>query len=175
MSNVFYLPTAIAAGLVTSYLGTMHCHARLTTLTDGLSPSQLEFYQQTKKHRLYYFLTGVVMAVIGAGLYFYYSHRTPLYHRIVHALIFLLLTPMIVYTLFPKSPYMLQQPDISNQETRNWFSVYLCMKNGTLYGFCTGFLAALIVMATAHAIIAGSHGDHRTALAAVAASVSASN
>jgi uncharacterized membrane protein YfcA len=150
----------------------MRCHARLTTLTDGLSPSQLEFYQQTKKRRLYYFLTGVVMAVIGAYVYYYYSHRTPLYHRIVHALILLLLTPMIVYTLFPKSPYMLQQPDISNQETRNWFSVYLCMKNGTLYGFCTGFVAALIVMATAHAIIAGSRGDHRTA--STAASVSAS-
>ena len=169
MSNIFYLPTAIVAGLVASYLGTMHCHTRLTTLTNGLSPSHLEFYQQTRKRRLYYFLTGVVIAVLGAALYVYYSHLTPLYHRIVHTLIILLLTPMIVYTLFPKAPYMLQQADISNEETRNWFSVYLCMKNGTLYGFCVGFVAALIVMATACAIIAGSRGDHRTALVVAAA------
>lgn len=61
---------------------------------------------------------------------------------------------MIVYTLFPKSPYMLQQTDINNQETQHWFTVYVCMKNGMVYGFCVGFIVALLVLAVLQQVVA---------------------
>jgi hypothetical protein len=145
MPQIFYLPTAIVVGLLVSYLGTIHCHGYITKLTNSLNPSQLKVYQNARRRRLCYFVTGVVIAIIGAILYLCLS-SSPLYPRITNALIILLLTPMIVYTLFPKSPYMLQQTDINNQETQHWFTVYVCMKNGMVYGFCVGFIVALLVL-----------------------------
>jgi hypothetical protein len=153
MPRIFYLPTAIVVGLLASYLGTIHCHLNITKLTNSLNPSQLKVYQNARRRRLYYFVTGVVIAIIGAILFLCLS-SSPLYPRITNALIILLLTPMIVYTLFPKSPYMLQQNDINNQETKHWFSVYVCMKNGTVYGFCVGFIVALLVLAVLQQVVA---------------------
>jgi hypothetical protein len=146
MSKIFYIPTAIVVGLIGSYIGTIHCHCKLRKLTQNLNTAQLEFYKNARQRRLYYFITGIVIAIIGAILFLCLSPSI-LYHRIMNALIILLLTPMIVYTLYPKSPYMLQQSNINNEETHNWFNVYVCMKNGTIYGFCVGFIAAFIVLA----------------------------
>jgi len=146
MSKIFYIPTAIVVGLIASYIGTIHCHCKLPKLTQNLNAAQLGLYQNARQRRLYYFITGIVIAIIGAILFLCFSSSI-LYHRIMNALIILLLTPMIVYTLFPKSPYMLQQSNINNEETHNWFNVYVCMKNGMIYGFCIGFIAALIVLA----------------------------
>lgn len=146
MPKIFYIPTAIVVGLIGSYIGTMHCHCKLRKLTKELNKSQLAVYQNAKQRRLYYFITGIVIAIIGAIVFLCLSSSI-LYHRIMYTLIILLLTPMIVYTLYPKSPYMLQKSTINNQETHNWFNVYVCMKNGTIYGFCVGFIAAIIVLA----------------------------
>ena len=116
MSKIFYIPTAIVVGLIGSYIGTIHCHCKLRKLTQNLNTAQLEFYKNARQRRLYYFMTGIVIAIIGAILFLCLSPSI-LYHRIMNALIILLLTPMIVYTLYPKSPYMLQQSNINNEET----------------------------------------------------------
>ena len=146
MSKIFYIPTAIVVGLIASYIGTIHCHCKLSKLTQNLNPEQLQLYQNAKQRRLYYFITGIVIAIIATILFLCMSSSI-LYYRIINALIILLLTPMIVYTLYPKSPYMLQQENINNKETHAWFNVYVCMKNGMIYGFCIGFIATIIVLA----------------------------
>ena len=86
-----------------------------------------------------------MVAIIAATIYLCLSPSI-LYHRVVNALIILLFTPMIVYMLVPKSIYMLQQTGTTVQESRDWFAIYVCMKNGTMYGFCIGFIAALLVL-----------------------------
>jgi hypothetical protein len=141
MSNIFYIPTAIVVGLIGSYIGTIRCHRLLKNLSD----QQPILYQDIRQRRLYYFITGVMVAIITATIYLCLSPSI-LYHRIVNALVILLLTPMVVYMLVPKSIYMLQQKGITTQETRDWFAIYVCMKNGTMYGFCIGFLTALLVL-----------------------------
>uniref|UniRef100_A0A6C0K3L9 Uncharacterized protein n=1 Tax=viral metagenome TaxID=1070528 RepID=A0A6C0K3L9_9ZZZZ len=155
MPRLFIFTTAIVVGLVASYLGTLHCHLNITKLTDSLNPSQLMVYRNARRRRLIYFIVGIILAIIGMILFLCLS-SSPLYPRIINALIILLLTPMIVYTLFPKSPYMLEQTDINNQETKHWFSVYVCMKNGMVYGFCVGFIVALLVLTVAQLLIGRS-------------------
>jgi hypothetical protein len=146
MPPIFYIPTAIVVGLICSYIGTLHCHLQIKNFTKTLEPLELSQYQNTRQRRLYYFITGFVIAIIGSIL-FLCLHKSNMYHRISNALVILLLTPMIVYTLFPKSPYLLEQSTINNQETQDWFKIYVCMKNGMIYGFCVGFIAALIILA----------------------------
>jgi hypothetical protein len=146
MTKNFYLPfaTAVVVGLLFSYIGTIHCHMKIKKFTNKLDQSQLVLYQNVRKRRMWYFLIGILIALLGSILYFCLS-KDLIYNRIMTSLIILLLTPMIVYTLFPKSPYMLEQSNINTTETHDWFKVYVCMKNGMIYGFCIGFLITLII------------------------------
>ena len=141
MSNIFYIPTAIVVGLIGSYMGTIRCHRSLTNLSD----QQRILYQDIRQRRLYYFITGVMVAIIAATIYLCLSSSI-VYHRVVNTLVILLLTPMIIYMLVPKSIYMLQQTGTTVQETRDWFAIYVCMKNGTMYGFCIGFIVGLLIL-----------------------------
>lgn len=144
MSKNFYLSTAILVGLLFSYIGTIHCHMKIKKFTNTLDPSQLVLYQSVRKRRMWYFLIGVMIALSGSILYFCLSKDLP-YPKIIYSLIILLLTPIVVYSLFPKSPYMLEQSNINNTETHDWFKIYVCMKNGMIYGFCIGFFITLII------------------------------
>ena len=144
MNKTLMLPTAIVVGLLFSYIGTIHCHVKIKKFTNKLDQSQLVLYQSVRKRRMWYFLIGILVALLGSILYFCLS-KDFMFSRIIYSLIILLLTPMIVYTLFPKSPYMLEQSNINTTETHDWFKVYVCMKNGMIYGFCIGFFITLII------------------------------
>jgi len=146
MTKNFYqaTTTAVVVGLLFSYIGTIHCHMKIKKFTNKLDQSQLVLYQNVRKRRMWYFLIGILIALLGSILYFCLS-KDLIYNRIMTSLIILLLTPMIVYTLFPKSPYMLEQSNINTTETHDWFKVYVCMKNGMIYGFCIGFLITLVI------------------------------
>lgn len=144
MNKTLIFPIAIVVGLLFSYIGTIHCHVKIKKFTSKLDQGQLILYHNVRKRRMWYFLIGVLVALLGSILYFCLS-KDLLFSRIIYSLIILLLTPMIVYTLFPKSPYTLEQSNINTTETHDWFKVYVCMKNGMIYGFCIGFFITLII------------------------------
>ena len=52
---------------------------------------------------------------------------------------------MIVYKVLPKSDYMLKHSQ-TDQDYKDWFDIYLCMKNKSIYGFFTGFTMTMIVL-----------------------------
>lgn len=152
--RIFYFPTAIVTGLLLSYISTLLCHKKINVYENDLLPAQQPLYDDIVYRRLYYFVIGVVLGLFLCILYLVLpglGRSTTLYHRVVHCLLIFLLTPMIVYSLLPKPVYMLET-STTPQETQAWFRVYVCMKNAMIYGFCIGFLAALVIMGVIEAL-----------------------
>ena len=63
--------------------------------------------------------------------------------RNVNSVLIFVGLPIIFYRLAPKSSYMLQEPS-SNIDTKDWFKIYLCMKNATMYSFIITFIVVFI-------------------------------
>lgn len=61
-----------------------------------------------------------------------------------HFLFFWLLLTGIIYSVWPKKNYMLNNIE-SPVQASQWYGVYLCMKHVSLSGFVVGFLLAIML------------------------------
>ena len=139
---------SINIGLLISYIFTYFCHGQIDIYKNELTDELLTRYKAINKERMLHFFIGIVIAfVISFIYYFRVSKEVSMFEKVNIILFTLLFIPMVVYKLLPKTDYMLKhsQPD---QVYKDWFNIYLCMKNKTMYGFLAGFFISIIILTT---------------------------
>jgi cytosine/uracil/thiamine/allantoin permease len=89
---------------------------------------------------------GVLLAMIISYVFYLKApQEITQFQKINIIVLILLLLPMVVYKLLPKSDYMLKHPQ-KDQDYKDWFNIYLCMKNKSLYGFLCGFTVSIVIL-----------------------------
>jgi hypothetical protein len=139
-----YYPAAVSVGLIVAYVLTLGCHTHISKYRKDLSESQKATYQSIVSARAWCFISGILVALLLLGVYLTYMKHTDKYRTAWNSALILLLTPLIVYLLLPKSKFMLLEASTA-QETKDWFNVYLCMSRSMIYGFVVGFLLWIAV------------------------------
>jgi len=137
---------SINIGLLLSYLFTYYCHGEIKAYTNELTQELLTKYENIKKERMNHLGIGILVAIIIS--YIYYSNtpnQISNFEKLNIIILLLLLLPMIVYKLLPKSDYMLKHSQ-SDQDYKDWFNIYLCMKNKAVCGFMYGFTVSMIIL-----------------------------
>ena len=144
MKNTLLL--SINIGLLVSYIFTHYCHSKIVTYKNELSPELLKIYADISKERMTHFTVGIFIAILVSLIYFFkLSTSVEIFEKVNIILLCLLLIPILVYKVLPKSDYMLKhsQPE---QDSKDWFEIYLCMKYKFVYGFLAGFTISMIIL-----------------------------
>ena len=137
---------SINIGLLLSYVFTYYCHCQIDNYKNDLDDKLLRRYKKINQERMNHFFIGIVVAIVAS--FVYYSKMpvdTPKMEMVNVVVLFLLLIPMIVYKILPKSDYMLKHNQ-TRGDYRDWFKIYLCMKNKSISGFLVGFCASMVVL-----------------------------
>ncbi len=132
-------------GLLLSYVFTYYCHNKIITYTKDLSSELLIKYENIKKERMNHLGIGLILAILISLVFYYNSSELNPIEKINIIILLILLLPMIVYKVLPKSDYMLKHSQ-TDQDYKDWFDIYLCMKNKSIYGFFTGFTMTMMVL-----------------------------
>jgi hypothetical protein len=137
---------SINIGLLISYVFTYYCHNQIYDYEKDLSEELLSKYENIRKERMNHLGIGIFIAVLISSVFYY---KTPpeisQFQKINIIALLLLLLPMVVYKLLPKSDYMLKHSQ-SEQDYKDWFNIYLCMKNKSVYGFLCGFGVSILIL-----------------------------
>jgi uncharacterized protein YacL len=137
---------SINIGLLVSYALKYHCHGKIYEYEKDLTGDLLAKYEKIKKERMNHFIIGLIIAIIVSFMYcIYLSEKTPTFEKINVVVLFMLILPIVIYKVLPKSDYMLKHSQ-SDQDYKDWFNIYLCMKNKCVYGFLAGFCLTMLVL-----------------------------
>lgn len=145
MKNALLL--SINVGLLVSHAFKYNCHGKIYDYQKDLTGDLLAKYEEIKKERMNHFIIGLVVAIVVSLVYYYKlsNEKTPLFERLNVVGLFILLLPVVIYTVLPKSDYMLQHSQ-TDQDYKDWFNIYLCMQNRCIHGFLCGFALSMIVL-----------------------------
>jgi hypothetical protein len=133
-------------GLLVSYAFKYNCHGKINDYQKDLTGDLLDKYEKIKTERMNHFIIGLIVAIIVSLVYYLIlSQTTPLFEKINVAMLFILILPVVIYKLLPKSDYMLNHSQ-SDQDYKDWFNIYLCMKNRCSQGFLSGFAISMLVL-----------------------------
>lgn len=136
--KLFYFPTAVAVGLFVSYLMIMRCHRKIHLYEKRLTPEERSHYIKIRNYRISCYIFGLLLSLLMASFYLWKQGIN--YRSVAISLVIVLFLPMIVYMIIPKRHYMLLY---SENDAKEWFEIYLCMKNSMIYGFLLGFFVSL--------------------------------
>jgi hypothetical protein len=136
---------SLNVGLLLSYIFTYSCHDEIKTYSKDLSDDLLMKYNAIKNERMLHFGIGVVLALVSGLAFYNLSPGFSALERTNIVILILLLLPMMVYKLLPKSDYMLTHTQ-TEQDYKDWFTIYSCMKNQSIYGFLCGFTVCMILL-----------------------------
>ena len=137
---------SINIGLLVSYAFKYNCHGKINEYQKDLTGDLLDKYKEIKTERMNHFTIGILVAIIVSVVYYTkLSEGTPSFEKINTAILFMLILPVLVYTLLPKSDYMLKHSQ-TEQDFKDWFNIYLCMKNRCSQGFLSGFAISMLVL-----------------------------
>jgi len=137
---------SINVGLLVSYALKYRCHGKIYEYEKDLTGDLLCRYKKIKNERMTHFIVGLIVAIVVSFMYCaYISKKTPIFEKINVVVLFMLILPIIIYKVLPKSDYMLKHSQ-SNQDYKDWFNIYLCMKNKCVYGFLTGFCLSMLFL-----------------------------
>lgn len=139
------LLVSINIGLLLSYIFTYQCNSQIKAYTNDLPEQLLSKYKNIRNERIYHFTIGLIIAIVISVIFYKYSEQVSIFQKINIIIFLLLLLPMIVYKLLPKSDYMLNYSQ-KDQDYKDWFNIYLCMENKSLYGFLCGFTVSMIIL-----------------------------
>jgi hypothetical protein len=134
---------SINIGLLVSYAFKYDCHSKIHEYQKDLTGDLLARYEKIRTERFQHFVIGAIIAVV-VSLIYYNTAPTPILEKLNVVLLFLLLLPVIVYTVLPKSDYMLKHSQ-TEQDFKDWFNIYLCMRSTSVQGFLTGFALSMII------------------------------
>lgn len=136
---------SINVGILLSYLFTYNCHGQIIEYTKDLTDELQKKYENIRKERMLHFAIGIFLAIVISLVFFNLSTAfSPLQKNNIIILILLLL-PMIVYKILPKTDYMLKHSQ-TEQDYKDWFNIYSCMTSNSTYGFLSGFTVSMIFL-----------------------------
>lgn len=137
---------SINIGLLVSHAFKYYCHGTINDYKKDLTGDLLAKYEKINTERLTHFIIGVVIAFAVSLIYYLKLSDDNSTLQIINTIAFImLLLPVVIYTVLPKSDYMLNHSQ-SDQDYKDWFNIYLCMKNKGLQGFLVGFAITMFVM-----------------------------
>lgn len=136
---------SLNVGLLLSYMFTYYCHGKITDYTKDLSKDLMKKYENIRKERMLHFGIGVLLAIVISVFFYQMSTTFTALEKINIIILMVLLLPMIVYKLLPKSDYMMKHSQ-SDDDYKDWFNIYLCMKNKSTYGFFCGFTISMLIL-----------------------------
>lgn len=147
----FYLPLVLALGLIGSYSGIHQCYGKIKALKKSLEPKELVLYKQVEKERKNIYFTATMQAllvVVAFILYhLFFGCQTSPYYFMSNILCLFLAGTFLFYTLMGKDKSMILDANLSPDETKRWYHVYICMQNSFWSGFVWGLLlSALLLM-----------------------------
>lgn len=137
---------SINVGILISYIFTYHCHSQITNYTKDLSEDLLKKYEAIRSERMFHFAIGLVLAVVVSLVFYNMPTQFSSLERNNIIILILLLLPMVVYKVLPKSDYMLNHTHPNEQDYKDWFNIYSCMQNQSVYGFLCGFTASMMLL-----------------------------
>lgn len=136
---------SLNVGILLSYIFTFYCHNQIKAYTQDLTEELLIKYDNIKKERMLHFNIGLILAIVISILFFNLSAGFSAIDRTNIIIFMLLLLPMVVYKLVPKSDYMLNHSQ-KDQDYKDWFNIYSCMENKSTYGFLCGFTISMLLL-----------------------------
>ena len=136
----------LTCACIASYLSTLGCHSNIDDFVKDLSDDLKTKYYNLKCERRIILIIGFIISFFVAILYYKkYSLNTKLSTRRVNSVLIFVALPIFVYRLVPKSSYMLQESSLNIHDTKDWFKIYLCMKNAMMYSFIITFIVVFII------------------------------
>lgn len=137
---------SINIGLLLSYIFTYYCHGQIVSYTKDLSKELMVKYNRIKKERIKHFNAGILLALIISYIFYLKAPQEMSQFQKINIIVtIILLLPMVVYKLLPKSDHMLNYSQ-TDQDYKDWFNIYLCMKNKSMYGFLCGFTVSIMIL-----------------------------
>jgi hypothetical protein len=136
---------SVNVGILLSYIFTLYCHTQIITYSQDLTDELQKRYDNIRKERMLHFTIGLLLAVIISLLFFSQSSGYSNMERTNIIVLMLLLLPLVVYKLMPKSDYMLKHSQ-TDQDYKDWFNIYSCMESKSTYGFLSGFTVSMLIL-----------------------------
>ena len=136
---------SVSIGLICSHVFTYLCHDNIKLYEKDLTDDLLLKYKYIRNERMSHFNLGLLMALIISVIYNIKNTELSLYSKIIHTSFIILLTPLVIYKILPKTDYMLQYSQ-NPEQIKDWFNIYLCMQNKYIYGFLCGFTISIIIL-----------------------------
>ena len=136
---------SINVGILLSYIFTYNCHGKITDYTKDLSDDLQKKHENIRNERMLHFGIGLVLALVVSLIFYNMSNQFSSLERTNIIIILILLLPMVVYKVLPKSDYMLNYTQ-TDQDYKDWFNIYSCMQNQSIYGFLCGFTVSMIIL-----------------------------
>lgn len=146
MNTANILLTSVNVGLLISYLFLYYCHKDISEYEQGLSEHSLKKYEMIRNERKMHFIIGILIAVATSVFFNLKYTNLLLLTRINVTILMIFLVPMVIYKILPKSEYMLKECSQTERDFREWFDIYLCMKNKSIYGFLCGFSVSIVFL-----------------------------
>lgn len=136
---------SLNVGILLSYIFTYYCHGQIKDYTKDLPKNLQKKYDNIKKERMLHFVIGIVLAIAISALFYKLSTEFKPLEKMNIIILIMLLLPMMVYKFLPKSDHMLKHSQ-TDQDYKDWFNIYLCMKNKSTYGFFCGFTISMVIL-----------------------------
>jgi uncharacterized protein YacL len=136
---------SLNVGILLSYIFTYYCHDQIKEYSKDLPKHLKKKYEKIRSERMMHFFIGVVLAVAISALFYKMSTEFKPLEKINIIVLIMLLLPMMVYKFLPKKDYMLKHSQ-KDQDYKDWFNIYLCMKNKSTYGFFAGFTISMVIL-----------------------------
>jgi hypothetical protein len=138
------LPLMIAGGFLIGMTNYHACLARLHKFQSDLDAKEQKVYQEIIQERKQTTISSFFLAVLIAAVYtlcaiFLYNKSLD-YHLFSEILAIILSLTYFVYILSVKKKSMLVDANLSTEEIREWYNVYVCMERQFHLYFLYGFL-----------------------------------
>lgn len=143
----FHVPLVLVVGFMSAFLNVRQCFGRIRKLKQSLEPKELEKYNQVSKERQTIYTKAMLLSLLLALTYLFVCWGSAsMYYQVSNMMAIFLTGIYIFYTIAPKKHSMILENNLSVEETKNWYRVYLCMETSFWKAFVSGCLLAAVVL-----------------------------
>ena len=138
-----YVASIVGVGLLGATVSTMTVsHEQKNALEKTLSPELAEVYHGIAQERRNIYLQGLLLGLVLTALGLRLLKTSNWLHKLSVALVIIILTSVLFYTVMPKSDYMVNHLTTADQ-MKAWMDVYRTMKYRYYLGFLFGTLTSV--------------------------------
>jgi len=135
-----YITCALAVAFLVAYFYIMLSQKKLLVSEAVLQEGLGEIYDKIVDERAKIFILSSVIGIIGGIIYIIWrKNKVQTIPLICTAILIFFLIQMFIYTIYPKSDYILNHIT-NNEEARAWLNIYNQMKKNFIVGFIIGLV-----------------------------------